>query len=107
MVNRGEVYLVGLDPTVGSEVKKNRPCLIVSPDEMNEFLNTVIVAPMTTKGFVLPSRISITYGGKKGLVVLDQIRTVDKQRLQKRLRQTADPAVMAQVLHTLAAMFSV
>jgi mRNA interferase MazF len=66
MVRRGEVYLVELDPTVGSEVKKTRPCLVVSPDEMNEFLNTVIVAPMTTKGFVLPSRISITYGDKKG-----------------------------------------
>jgi len=60
MVKRGEVYLVELDPTVGSEVKKTRPCLVISPDEMNEFLNTVIVAPMTTKGFVLPSRISIT-----------------------------------------------
>jgi mRNA interferase MazF len=75
--------------------------------EMNEFRNTVIVAPMTTKGFVLPSRISITYGGKKGLAVLDQIRTVDKQRLQKRLRKTADLAVVAQVLQTLIAMFSV
>lgn len=96
-----------MDPTVGSEVKKKRPCLVVSPDEMNEFLNTVIVAPMITKGFMLPSRISITYGGKKGLVVLDQIRTVDKRRLQKLLRKTADPAVMAQVLPTLTSMFSV
>jgi mRNA interferase MazF len=85
VVRRFEVYLVNLDPTPGSEIKKTRPCLIVSPDEMNRHIATVIVAPMTTKGNDYPTRISCEFAGKAGQVVLDQLRTVDKQRLVKRL----------------------
>jgi len=84
-VKRGEVWLVALDPTVGSEVRKSRPCVIVSPPELNLHLRTVIVAPLTSKGFAAPFRVPVTHAGTKGLIVLDQIRTVDKVRLVKRL----------------------
>lgn len=80
-----DVYVINLDPTQGHEMKKKRPCLIVSPDEMNNNLGTVIIAPMTTKSHVYPSRIETTFQGKKGWIVLDQIRTVDKNRLGKKL----------------------
>jgi mRNA interferase MazF len=82
---RFEVYLVALDPTVGREIKKTRPAVVVSPDEMNHHLGTVIVAPLTTKGKDYPSRLGLTFQGKMGKVVLDQIRTVDKARLVKKL----------------------
>ncbi len=85
VVNRFEVYLVALDPTLGSEIKKTRPCLIISPDEMNHNIRTIIVAPMTTKGRNYPTRINCTFKGKSGQIVLDQIRTVDKCRLIKKL----------------------
>jgi len=85
VVKRFEVYLVNLDPTFGSEIQKTRPCLIISPDEMNDHINTVIVAPMTSKGRDYPTRINCLIEGKKGQIVLDQIRTVDKIRLVKRL----------------------
>ena len=85
VVRQFEVYLVGLDPTIGKEIRKTRPCLVVSPDEMNDFVRTVIVAPMTTRGRPYVSRIPCRFQGKPGQVALDQIRTVDKQRLQKRL----------------------
>ena len=81
VVKRFEVYLVNLDPTIGSEIKKTRPCLIVSPDEMNRHIATVIVAPMTTKSKNYPTRVSGKFQGKSGQVVLDQLRTVDKRRL--------------------------
>jgi mRNA interferase MazF len=84
-INRFEVYLVNLDPTVGHEIKKTRPCLIISPNEMNHHISTIIVAPMTAKGRNYPTRISCSFQGKKGQVVLDQIRTIDKKRLVKRL----------------------
>ena len=84
-VNRFEVYLVNLNPTVGSEIKKTRPCLIISPDEMNHHIRTVIVAPMTTKGRPYPTRVPCQFEGKRGQVVLDQIRTVDTSRLVKKL----------------------
>ena len=84
-VNRFEVYLVNLDPTVGHEIKKTRPCLVISPNEMNRYISTIIVAPMTTKGRRYPTRISCSFQGKKGQVVLDQIRTIDKKRLVKKL----------------------
>src|SRR5262245_25258158 len=84
-VNRFEVYLVNLAPTVGSEIQKTRPCLVVSPDEVNRLLQTVIVAPMTTKGRAYPTRVACRFKGKDGLVVLDQLRTVDRARLAKRL----------------------
>ena len=84
-VVRGQIWLVNLDPTVGSEIKKSRPCVVVSPPEMHDHLRTVIMAPMTTKGFPAPFRIALTHGGNKGLVLLDQVRAVDKVRLAKKL----------------------
>ena len=84
-VKRFDVFLVSLEPTVGSEIKKTRPCVIVSPDEMNRYIQTVIIAPMTTRGNNYPSRIPLSFGGKKGQIVLDQLRTVDKSRLVKKL----------------------
>jgi mRNA interferase MazF len=85
VAKRFEVYLVNLDPTIGSEIQKTRPCLVISPDEMNNFIATVIVAPMTSKGRDYPSRVNCQFEGKDGQIVLDQIRTVDKNRLVKKL----------------------
>ena len=85
VVKRFEIYLVNLDPTLGSEIQKTRPCLIISPDEMNDHIATVILAPMTTKGRDYPTRVNCQFEGKEGQVVLDQICTVDKIRLVKRL----------------------
>jgi mRNA interferase MazF len=82
---RGEIWLVNLDPTVGSEFRKARPCVVVSPAEMNDYLRTVIVAPMTTKSRPAPFRIAVTHNGKKGLILLDRMRAVDKVRLTKKL----------------------
>jgi len=104
-VKRGEIWLVSLDPTVGSEIKKSRPCVIVSPPELNEHLRTVIVAPMTSKGFVAPFRVPITHAGTKGLIVLDQIRTVDKLRLIKRLG-TVSAKALSSALITLQEVFA-
>jgi mRNA interferase MazF len=84
-VSRFDVFLVALDPTLGREIKKTRPCLVISPDEMNKHLDTVIIAPMTTKGRDYPTRVACTFQGETGKVVLDQIRTVDKVMLVKRL----------------------
>ena len=104
-MKRGESWLVNLDPTVGSEIQKSRPCLVVSPAELNEHLRTVMVAPMTSKGFPAPFRVPVTHAGTKGLIVLDQLRTVDKQRLIK--RQGAVPAkTLNAVLATLQALFA-
>lgn len=105
VTHRFEVYLVNLDPTVGSEIKKIRPCLIISPDEMNQHINTVIVAPMTTKSRTYPSRVACRFQGKDGQVVLDQIRTVDKIRLVKRLGRI-DPITQKAVLEVLGEMFA-
>ena len=85
IVSRGDIWLINLDPTIGSEIKKTRPCVVVSPQEMHDFLRTVIIAPMTTKGKPASYRVPISHDGKKGLVLLDQIRTIDKARLVKRL----------------------
>ena len=104
-VNRFDVYLVSLDPTVGSEIQKTRPCLVVSPDEMNRHIATVIVAPMTTQGRPYPSRVPCRFQGKDGWVVLDQLRTVDKTRLVRRLGRLSTSARRA-VLATLAEMFA-
>ena len=104
-VKRFEVYLGNLDPTVGSEIKKGRPCLIISPDELNRFIATVIVAPMTTKGRDYPSRVSCVFQSRQGQVVLDQIRTVDKTRLGKRLGKVG-AQTQSEVLSVLAEMFS-
>ncbi len=87
VVNRFDVFLINLDPTIGSEIQKTRPCVVISPDEMNKYIATVIVAPMTTKGQSYPTRIACQFQGKDGQIVLDQIRTVDKTRLVKKLGQ--------------------
>ena len=104
-VNRFDVYLVNLDPTLGSEIRKTRPCLVVSPDEMNHAIRTLIVAPMTTRGRPYPSRVPCRFQGKEGQIVLDQLRTVDKTRLVRRLGTIPGP-VQKEVLSLLAAMFA-
>jgi mRNA interferase MazF len=104
-VNRFEVYSVNLDPTVGSEIRKVRPCLVVSPDEMNHYIRTVIVAPMTTKGQAYATRVACRFQGKRGQVVLDQIRTVDRERLTRKLGRL-DPKTAAKVLEVLQEMFA-
>jgi mRNA interferase MazF len=104
-VNRFEVYLVNLDPTLGSEIRKTRPCLVVSPNEMNRHVRTAIVAPMTTQGQAYPTRVACRFGGKKGQVVLDQIRTVDQSRLIKRLGHL-DAKTSARVLGVLQEVFA-
>jgi mRNA interferase MazF len=85
LVSRGDIWLVSLDPTVGSEIRKSRPCVVVSPPEMHDYLRTVIVAPMTTKSRPAPFRVPLSHGGKKGLILLDQIRAVDKVRLARKM----------------------
>lgn len=105
VIKRFEVYLVNLDPTVGSEIQKSRPCLVISPDEMNLHISTVIIAPMTTRGRDYPTRVQCQFQGKDGQVVLDQIRTVDKSRLVKRLG-VIDHEIQKQVLGVLAEMFA-
>ena len=105
MVDRFDVYLVNLDPTVGSEIKKTRPCVVISPDEMNRYIRTVIVAPMTTKGRPYPTRVECRFEGKDGQVVLDQIRTVDKVRLVKRLGRLSG-AAQDKILGGLSEMFA-
>lgn len=102
---RGEVYLVGLDPTLGSEIRKTRPCLIVSPKELNDHLRTVIVAPMTTGGRAYPWRIPCRFQRRSGFVAVDQVRTLDSARLLKSLGRVA-PRTLAKVLTTLQEMFA-
>ena len=102
---RGEVHLVGLDPTLGSEIKKTRPCLIVSPDELNQHLRTVIVAPMTTGGQAYPWRVACRFQNRSGFVALDQLRTVDGERLVRRLGRLS-AATTTEVLNTLREMFA-
>jgi len=104
-LKRFDVYLVNLDPTVGSEIQKTRPCLVVSPDEMNRHIATVIVAPMTTKGHPYPTRVACRFQDKEGQIVLDQLRTVDKVRLVKRLGRIGKETQQA-VLAVLAEMFA-
>ena len=105
VIERFDVYLVILDPTVGSEIQKTRPCLIISPDEMNRHIATVIVAPMTTKGRSYPTRVACTFQGKECQVVLDQIRTVDKSRLARKIGRLKVES-QHEVLYVLAEMFS-
>lgn len=104
-MKRGEIWLVSLDPTVGSEIQKSRPCVVVSPDEINENLRTVIIAPMTSKGFAAPFRVPVTHAGTKGLIVLDQLRTVDKARLAKKLG-TVPAKTMSSTLAALQEVFA-
>jgi mRNA interferase MazF len=102
---RFDVYLVNLDPTIGSEIRKKRPCVVVSPDEMNRHIQTFIVAPMTTKGQLYPTRVLCMFQGKRGQIVLDQIRTVDRARLVKRLGALTEGQSSA-VLEVLGAIFA-
>jgi len=106
MVSRQyDVFLVSLDPTRGSEIRKTRPCVVVSPDEMNDHLRTVIVAPMTTAQRPYPSRVSTRFAGRDAQVVLDQIRTIDKSRLVRRLGRLTDEACR-ETADGLVAMFA-
>jgi len=105
VIKHFEVYLVNLDPTLGSEIQKTRPCLIISPDEMNVHIATVIIAPMTTKGREYPTRIPCRFQDKDGEIVLDQIRTVDKERLVKKLGKidlVTEKKVLAAVMELFA-----
>ena len=104
-VQRGDVFLVNLDPTLGSEIKKTRPCAVVSPDELNAHLQTFIVAPLTTGTHSYPFRLPIRFLGKSGYVVLDQIRTVDRRRLVRRLGRLS-PSAIERALTVLQEMFS-
>lgn len=105
VASRFDIYLVSLDPTVGTEIRKTRPCLVVSPDEMNRHIRTVIIAPMTTRGRPYPTRVSCRFRGKAGQVVLEQIRTVDKARLARK-RGRLDAETGARVLAVLGEMFA-
>ena len=105
VVTRFDVYFVSLDPAQGYEIQKTRPCVVVSPDDMNHHIGTVIVAPMTTKGRDYPTRIPLTFQRKKGQIVLDQIRTVDKSRLVKRLGKL-DASTAAKMLAVLQEIFA-
>jgi mRNA interferase MazF len=103
-VKTGEIWLASLDPAVGSEIQKTRPCVLVSPPEMHDFLRTVIVAPMTTGSRPAGFRIPLTFQGKSGLILLDQIRTLDKSRLVKRVG-AVHPTTLEKILRTLQAVF--
>ncbi len=104
-VSRFDIFLVNLDPAVGSEITKTRPCLIISPDEMNRHIRTAIVAPMTTKGRPYPTRVACRFKGRSGQVVLDQIRTIDKERLVRKVGRIDRHAAEA-VLAVLSEMFA-
>ena len=105
VVKRFEVYLVALDPTLGREIRKTRPCLVVSPDELNRHISTVIVAPMTARGQDYPTRVACRFQGKAGQVVLDQLRTVDKARLLRRVGRVG-PSTQRAALAVLAELFA-
>lgn len=105
MVKRGDIWLAALDPTVGSEIRKSRPCVVISPPEMHDYLRTVIVAPMTTGSRPAPFRVTIRFQGKSGLILLDQVRTLDQTRLVRRLG-AASSATLATVLQTLQDVFA-
>ena len=105
VVKRFDVYLVHLDPTVGSEIQKTRPCLVLSPDEMNRNIRTVIVAPMTSAQKEYPTRVSCTFRKKQGQIVLDQLRTIDKARLLQKLG-TIDSKAQSEVISILQRRFA-
>ncbi len=106
IVSRGEIWLINLDPTIGSEIKKTRPCIVVSPQELNDHLRTVIIAPMTRKGRSAVFRVPIAHDGKKGLILLDQIRAVDKARLVKKVGK-ANPKTLIASLGVLQEAFAI
>ena len=105
VIHRFEVFLINLYPTIGSEIKKVRPCVVVSPDEMNRHIRTVIVAPMTTKGQPYPTRVHCRFAGKEGQIAVDQLRAVDRSRLVKRVGKI-QTATQHQLLATLAELFA-
>lgn len=105
VVKRFDVYLVNLDPTVGSEIQKPRPCLVISPDEMNRNIRTVIIAPMTSAKKEYPTRVSCTFKKKRGQIIIDQIRTIDKARLIKKMG-TIDLKAQLDVVSTLQRLFA-
>lgn len=105
MVKRGDIWLVNLDPTVGSEIRKSQPCVVVSPVEMHDHLRTVIIAPMTTGSQPAPFRIEVSHRGKRGLILLDQLRTVDKVRLVQR-SGAVSAKTLASTLRTLQEVFA-
>jgi len=105
VIRRFEVYLINLDPTIGKKIKKTRPCLIISPDDMNKYISTLIIAPMTTKGRNYPTRIACQFEGKDGQIVLDQIRTIDKVRIIRKLGKI-NTSIQKEVLTTLIELFS-
>lgn len=105
VVRRFDIFLIDLNPTRGSVIRKTRPCLVISPDEMNAHIRTVIIAPMTTKGRDYPTRVACTFQGVRGRIVLDQLRTVDKNRLAKRLGSISKKT-RQRVLESLAELFS-
>jgi len=104
-VRRGDVFLVSLDPARGGEIQKTRPCVVVSPDELNSYLRTFIVAPLTTGGHLYPFRVSCRFEGRSGYVVIDQIRTVDRERLARRLGKLS-PSTLGRILVILQEMFT-
>ena len=105
MVMRGEVWLVALNPTIGREIKKTRPAVVVSPDELNDALDTVIVSPMTTAGSHAPYRVPLAFGGKRGLILTEQLRSVDKQRLLRRVGRIPG-RVLLETLRVYQEMFA-
>ena len=105
VVNRFDVYLINLDPTIGSEIQKTRPCLVISPDEMNRHIRTIIVAPMTTAGKDYPTRVPCKFKKKEGQIILDQIRTIDKTRLIKKLG-SINPETQLEVISILQRLFA-
>ena len=104
-IRRGEIYMVDLDPTLGGEIKKTRPCVIITPDELNAHLRAFIIAPLTTGSHSYPFRVPCSFAGRNGHIVLDQIRTVDRERLVRRLGKLP-PSTLNQVLAVLLEMFS-
>lgn len=103
VIRQYDILLINLDPTIGHEIKKSRPCLVISPSQMNDHLHTLIIAPMTTKSHVYPTRIPISFASKSGWIVLDQIRTIDKQRVIKHLGKP-DYKVLAKVRSVIKEM---
>lgn len=95
MVRRGDVWLVVLDPTIGSEIRKSRPCLVVSPAELNEHLKTVVIAPLTTGGRTTSFRVPVSFQGKQGLILLDQLRAVDKMRLARHMGKVTEKTLLS------------
>ena len=105
VIHRGDVFLVSLDPARGGEIQKTRPCVVVSPDELNTYLRTFIVAPLTTGGHPYPFRVPCRFEGRAGYVVIDQIRTVDRERLVRRLGKLS-PSTLGRILTILQEMFT-